>query len=353
MMGLFEGEVMMYPGSLHRVSLVQGQPIRADYLESQERVERWLVPGFVDQHIHGAFDIDMMDADTASTIELADRLAEEGYESFLPTTITAPFEQVKAAIEALPDHPLIAGFHLEGPFISPEYPGAQPPEYILDPPTGPSEWDWVFDHPKLKKITLAPERPGALELIERLHRRGVIVSMGHSNATYEQALEAIAAGANSVTHTFNAMRPLHHREPGLVAAALAHNKLAPELIYDRHHVAKGAALLLKSQTMLTGVSDASRAARMPDGPVTMWGHECTVSEGTVRLKSNGALAGSTALLSDVFRNLWEDLGPREAVAACCINPRKPLGDPTTRTWLLVEGGRVVDRYVLDLPMLSG
>lgn len=343
---LFEGEVMMYPGSLHRVSLVQGEPIQAAFLESQERIERWLVPGFVDQHIHGAFDIDMMDADTAAMAELADRLAEEGYESFLPTTITAPFEQVKAAVEALPEHPLIAGFHLEGPFISPEYPGAQPPEFILDPPTGPGEWDWVFDHPKLKKITLAPERPGALNLIRRLNARGVIVSMGHSNATYAEAAAGFEAGAASVTHTFNAMRPFHHREPGLVGLAIGESGLSLELIYDRHHVSKGAAKTLCSLNVVA-VSDASRAARMPDGPVTMWGHECTVSEGTVRLNSNGALAGSTALLSDVFRNRWEDLGPRKAVSACCINPRQRLGNPATRTWLLVEGGRVVERYVLD------
>jgi len=343
----------MFPGATHRVTLTRGRPIAAEVIDTSEKTDTWLVPGFVDQHIHGAFDIDMMDADPATMTELADRLAHEGYEAFLPTTITAPFDQVRAAVEALPDHPLIEGFHLEGPFISPDYPGAQPPEYILDPPTVPSEWDWVFDHPKLKKITLAPERPGALELIGRLSKRGVTVSMGHSNATYDEAMAGFSAGARSVTHTFNAMRPFHHREPGLVGLALSESILAPELIYDRHHVSLGAAKALTRSTNTVAVSDASRAARMPDGPVTMWGHSCTVKNGTVRLDSSGALAGSTALLSDVFENLWVDIGPEEAIDACCLRPRASflsqgrIINRDVTTWLLVEGGRVVDRLVLD------
>ena len=147
-------------GQSYRARIVEGQAPELTLVQNRD-CEKWLVPGFVDNHIHGAFGIDFMDADRDAMVWLADMLVAEGYEGFLPTTITADFADIRRAIDSLPDHPAIWGFHLEGPFISPEYPGAQPPEHILDPPTGPSEWDWVFDHPKLKVITMAPELPGA------------------------------------------------------------------------------------------------------------------------------------------------------------------------------------------------
>src|SRR5262249_20680542 len=138
-----------------------------------------LIPGFVDIHIHGAFGIDFMSASPKDLIVWCEKLSEVGYESFLATTVTANADDVLNAVGNLPDHEMLAGFHLEGPFISTAYPGAQPPSHIAQPPIGPSEWDEVLDHPKLKLVTLAPENLGAVELATRLMKRGVAVSMGH------------------------------------------------------------------------------------------------------------------------------------------------------------------------------
>lgn len=313
-----------------------------------------IFPGFTDLHIHGAFGIDFMSASPEQMIELAERLSDIGYDTFLPTTITAPFEDAMRAIENLPDHPAMPGFHLEGPFISPEYPGAQPKEFILDPPTGPSEWDAVFDHPKLKRITLAPERPGALDLIRRLSARGVQVSMGHTAATYAEARAGIEAGVSSATHTFNAMRGLHHREPGALGAILSDYTLVPELIYDRVHVSPAAAGVLLNANpsavwrnryngpdprSVIVVSDCTQAAGMPPGhEFEMWGIKVVTAEGEVRLRENGALAGSAATLRDGFERLTEDFWLDLAIHGCCLTPRMGLlENQAVRTWLEHDG----------------
>jgi N-acetylglucosamine-6-phosphate deacetylase len=301
--------------------------------------EPLLVPGFVDIHIHGAFGIDFMSSPPAEICRLADRLQEVGYEAFLPTTVTAPFEDIVRAVANLPQHPAITGFHLEGPFISRQYPGAQPQQWIADSPADGSEWDAILRHPLLRVVTMAPELVGSLDLIERLAKRGVIVSMGHTNATFREARMGEDAGARHTTHTYNAMRPLHHREAGTVGYALSSDSLACELIYDRHHVSPEAAAILvqsKPKDKLIAISDATMAAGMPDGSVVhMWGLEGRVSSGTVRLPS-GTLAGSAITLLDAFRNLFADFGPEVAIRACCINPRKGLGLETPRVWVELD-----------------
>lgn len=290
--------------------------------------DRLLIPGFVDIHFHGAYGIDFMSAKTSELVDLADKLLLEGYEALLPTTVTSSLEDAKAAVDQMPEHPMMPGFHLEGPFISPYYPGAQPRDAILDPPIGSSEWDALLDHPKLKCITLAPERPHALELTARLMTRKVLVSMGHSNATYEEARRGFEFGAQHTTHTYNAMRPFHHREAGLTGYALLNDALTCELIYDRLHVGKeAAALLLKSKPELgvIAVSDSTAATRMePGSRFEMWGHECVVGKGEVRL-ADGILAGSAISLLDAFRNLAADFGAETAIRACSLAPRAALG----------------------------
>lgn len=303
-----------------------------------------LIPGFADLHIHGAFGTDFMSASEAEMISLAERLEEEGYDIFLPTTVTAPLTEVERAIQNLPDHSMIPGFHLEGPFISHLHPGAQPPESILDFDALTPEWQEVFDDPRLKLITLAPEKQGAGKWIKHLAARGPIVSMGHADATFNQAEEGFESGVRHVTHTFNAMRPFHHREGGAAGYALLQDHMSCELIYDRHHVSRAAAELLmraKPKDKVVAVSDSTMAAGMPEGAeFTMWGHEVVTREGTVRLKSNGALAGSSATLLDVFRNLAEDFDIETAVRACCINPRRVLGLDSMKAgrWIVMDEG---------------
>jgi N-acetylglucosamine-6-phosphate deacetylase len=310
------------------------------------------VPGFVDLHIHGGFGVDFMSADADDMRHLCERLQGEGYEAFLPTTITAAASDVKRALAALPESDMILGFHLEGPFISPEFPGAQPPEAIAEVPTGDSEWDEVLEDPRLRVVTLAPELPHASGLITRLMRRGVRVSMGHSNATYDEARQGFEFGASHTTHTFNAMRPLHHREAGLVGYALLNDALRTELIYDRHHVSKEAAAVLlrcKPEDGVVAVSDGTRAIGVPPGQtIDMWGHRCIVGRGQVRLADGGALAGSAVTLLDVFRNLFEDFGPETAIRACCLNPRLAIGlSGPPRVYLLLDREfRVVERRVV-------
>jgi N-acetylglucosamine-6-phosphate deacetylase len=287
--------------------------------------------GFVDLHVHGGFGADFMNSPTDELVRWFDRLGEIGYRALLPTTVTAPVEAVLAAVDRLPDHPLVQGFHLEGPFLSTRYPGAQPPSAFAAIPEGPSEWDAVFDHPRLRLVTLAPEIPGALALTERLTARGVVVSMGHTDATYEQARAGAEAGVRHATHTYNAMRGLHHREPGSLGFVLTDDRVRAELIYDRVHVARPAADVLlrcKPDDGVIAVSDGTLAVGVPAGTeMTMWGLDCVVAEHDVRLRSNGALAGSTITLADAYRNLAEDFGEATARWLCCDNPARAIGLP--------------------------
>jgi N-acetylglucosamine-6-phosphate deacetylase len=297
-----------------------------------------LCPGFVDIHIHGAFGIDFMSASTEDLITLCHKLREIGYEGFLPTTVTAPASDVKSALNRLPDDPLVWGFHLEGPFISPKHPGAQPPSAIVEPPQEPSEWDEILDDSRLKVITMAPEQPGALKLASRLSSRGVLVSMGHTDATFDQAAIGFEAGFGHSTHTYNAMRGLHHREAGTVGFCLLADGLSCELIYDRIHVSQPAAQILinsKPAHKILAVSDSTLASGTAKGQTfDMWGTEVVRGENDIRLKRNGALAGSSITMLDAFQNLASDFGPELAVRACSLNPRKAIGHfGTPSTWI--------------------
>ncbi|MBI5706985.1 MAG: amidohydrolase family protein [Armatimonadetes bacterium] len=290
--------------------------------------ERWLAPGFVDLHIHGAFGIDFMSCSSSGLAALCEKLAGVGYEAFLPTTVSASAEEVRRALSSWTNHPMLPGFHLEGPFISPQFPGAQPPGAIIDPPIPGSGWDDVLDDFRLRYVTLAPERPGAEALIRRLASRGVVVSMGHTNATALEANRGIAEGARHTTHTYNAMRPLHHREPGVLGVALTEGAVRCELIYDRLHVSKEAADLLlraKGSEGVIAVSDGTAVSGLGDGhKAGMWGHDVETRNGGVYLAGSSTLAGSAITLLDAFRNLWEDFGAETAVRCCCLNPRLAL-----------------------------
>lgn len=299
-----------------------------------ERVSRppeiTLVPGFVDIHFHGAFGIDFMSASTEDLRQLCRGLEKIGYEKLLLTTVTASATDVSSAIANIPtDEPHIAGIHLEGPFISPQYPGAQPPSAIQDPPSTASEWDSILDHPMLKVITLAPERPHALDLISRLSNRGVKVSMGHTNATYEEARFGFEFGATHATHTFNAMRPFHHREAGTVGYVLTNDTIATEVIYDRIHVSKDSMrLLLKTKPIskIIAVSDSTMATGLPPGTdLEMWGLKVQTGKNKVTLAGTDTLAGSAITLLDAFQNLAEDFGDEVAIRLCTHNPRSALG----------------------------
>lgn len=290
--------------------------------------EAILTPGFFDIHIHGGNGIDVMDASSAEIVRLCEYLADQGYEAFLPTTVTAPVDAVNRVLATLPNHDMIAGIHLEGPFISPQHPGAQPTEWIIPTPGPESAWNAVLDDPRLRVITLAPELAGACELIARLAGRGVRIGMGHTGATFAQAEAGFLAGATHTTHTFNAMRGFHHREAGIAGFALTEKGIACELIYDRLHVCSDAARILvqaKPVDKLIAVSDGTAASGLPRGThLSMWRHDAMVGNGDVRL-ADGTLAGSAITLLDAFQNLAADFGVEAAIRATSLNPRKLLG----------------------------
>ncbi|MGE0001559.1 MAG: N-acetylglucosamine-6-phosphate deacetylase [Fimbriimonadaceae bacterium] len=311
-----------------------GQPVLAPAASSPELL---LSPGLVDVHIHGGWGIDLMEADPKATARLIGRLADCGYEAALATTVSCDAESAFRMFESVPEDSLFVGVHLEGPFLSQLHPGAQPPEAICDPSAAGPEWNKVFDHPLLRLVTLAPERPGARELASRLRGRGVTVSMGHTDATFDQAAES--KDVTHATHWPNAMRSFHHREPGASGYALMTDTISTELIYDREHVSPMAASLLlrtKPTDKLVGVSDGTMATGLAPGErITMWGLDCVVGDGTVRLAGSGALAGSAVSLFDVFKNLHDDFCAETAIRACTMNPRPIAGlvGPPGR-WLL-------------------
>lgn len=260
---------------------------------------------------------------------MCEKIKACGYEGLLATTVTAGALAVTDMMSRLPQDDLILGVHLEGPFISPRFPGAQPAESIETPPAGQSEWDEIFDHEMLKIVTLAPEVPFALELTSRLSNRGVVVSMGHTNAEFDQARYGFEFGARHMTHMFNAMRPFHHREAGAVGYALSTPGLSCELIYDRQHVSKDAASLLlkcKGVDEVIAVSDSSMATGLSSGQrFEMWWRPVETFQGKVVLEGTETLAGSAITLLDAFRNLADDFGEEVAIRLSSTNPRRALG----------------------------
>jgi len=274
-----------------------------------------LAPAFFDVHLHGAKGYDVMEATPAALAAIGDFLAEHGTGSYLATTVTAPLD---ATLRSLADIAKLAaqppvegqarliGIHLEGPFLSHAKRGVQPAEHLLAPDI--ATFDRLFEaaEGQIRLMTLAPELPGAVELTAHATSRGVRVSLGHSNATAVETRAAIAAGAVSATHTFNAMRPLDHREPGVLGTVLSDDSLFAELISDGIHVAPEMVKLWwrsKGLERAILVTDAMSAAGMPDGTYQLGGFAVEVAQG--RAMARGVLAGSVLTLDRALENFVE------------------------------------------------
>lgn len=274
-----------------------------------------LVPGFIDIHIHGGAGRYLMDGTQESLDVVAAHLAKHGVTGFLSTTITAPWEEKVAALKVAhhtlnsPDNgksgAAVLGCHLEGPYINPKKKGAQPESAIRPPSIAEFEEKTGEFRATVKVITIAPEMPGALDLIRHLSAHKIISSIGHTNATYAEVVQAIDAGARHVTHCFNAMRPLDSREPGVVGAALAHRELSAELIWDNHHVHPAschALIQAKGTDRMILISDGIPGTSMPEGYTFNLGDlPILVKDGTARLP-DGTLAGSLLTLDIAFQN---------------------------------------------------
>jgi N-acetylglucosamine-6-phosphate deacetylase len=287
-----------------RVVAVDGQPqCEGEVRDSGLPI---VLPGFVDLHVHGGGGRDTMEGGDAA-LALARVHAQRGTTSLLATTMTAPLGEIEQALRALAPLVLerparaarVLGVHLEGPFISGKRLGAQPD---FARPATLGEVLALHAIAPLVLVTLAPELPQHLELIVQLRTQGFVVQIGHSDASYEQGLAALQAGASGFTHLFNAMSPLHHRAPGLVGVALAHAERA-EIIPDLLHVHPGAIrAALRAIPGLYCVSDATAAAGMPDGRYRLGQHEVIRCLGAVRL-ADGTLAGSALTMDQAYRNL--------------------------------------------------
>ncbi|HEX4029569.1 MAG TPA: N-acetylglucosamine-6-phosphate deacetylase [Terracidiphilus sp.] len=300
-----------------------------------------LAPAFFDVHIHGAAGHDVMEATPEALATIGSFLATRGTGSFLATTVTAPLDTTLKALDGLArliDHPDSVsssgpttkpiGIHLEGPFLSHAKCGVQPKEHLLEPDI--STFDKLYQaaggHARL--ITLAPELPGAIELAAHATARGVRVSVGHSNATAAETRAAIAAGAVSATHTFNAMRALDHREPGILGTVLTTETLFAELICDGIHTDPAIVDLwwrAKGPERAVLVTDAMSAAGMPDGEYRLGGFPVQVANG--RAMARGVLAGSVLTLDRALANFTRFTGAplHHALRLLTVNPAAMTG----------------------------
>jgi N-acetylglucosamine-6-phosphate deacetylase len=305
-----------------------------------------LVPGFVDIHMHGGAGLDVMRAATGELPHLNRFLTTHGVTGYFPTTVAAPLDQTCAALDrlagaveatqgspvrngdAVQARPL--GIHLEGPFLSHKRRGVHPPEYLAEPTLKIFERLWQAARGRVSMMTIAPELPGALEVIAEAARRKVCVSIGHSDASLDAARAGVRAGARHATHTFNAMRPLDHRDPGILAEVLTDSRVSADIIVDGIHVAPEVVQLFlqaKGLELAVLITDATAAAGMPDGTYQLGPIQVEVKDG--KCTKDGSLAGSVLTMDRAVRNLTEFAGwtLQDAVRAATLNPAQAAGLP--------------------------
>ncbi|MCW3006530.1 MAG: N-acetylglucosamine-6-phosphate deacetylase [Solirubrobacterales bacterium] len=317
---------------------------------------RWLLPGFIDVHVHGGGGAQCNTADPADVQTVAAFHAQHGTTALLATTVAAPVDDLLVSLEAIRaatadpgEHAAeVLGAHLEGPFLGLGRPGAMEPEHFLAP--DPAVMSRLIEAGGVRSTTLAPEPAGALEIIELATAAGVLVSMGHTDATDAQARAAVRAGARATTHLFNAMRPLRHRDPGILGASLDLDAVTCELICDGLHVdpvAVRIAVRLKGPDRLMLVTDAMEAAGLPDGTYRLGDRDVTVTGGRVTLPGQQTIAASTLTMDRALANV---------VAFCGVSvPDAARMASTTAAELLgitdrkgvIAAGRDADLVILD------
>lgn len=317
-----------------------------------------VAPGLVDTHIHGYAGKDIMNAEEGALDVISKGLLECGVTSFLPTTLTDSKERTDAALKRVAAEykdvkgAKVRGIFLEGPFFTEKYKGAQNPNYMSDPKIDYlKEWKEISDG-LVNKIAIAPERAGAEDFIKKANAMGVKVALGHSDASFDEAVAAVDAGANIFVHTFNGMSGLHHREPGMVGAAMATDAIS-ELICDGHHVNPNAAGILmntKGRDKIALITDCMSAGGMADGDYKLGEFPVRVENGTARLKDGGSLAGSILKLKDGVKNVvdWEIADIFEAIQMASLVPAKSVGIDNICGKL--HEGYAADFIVLDYDM---
>lgn len=315
----------------------------------------YLIPGLIDLHIHGANGHDVMDGTAKALTEISHALAAEGVTGFLATTMTAAHDHIGLVLgeiaNALSDKKgaAILGAHLEGPFISPDKIGAQKYEAIEIPDIDLITHWQTLAKGAIKLVTLAPELPGALQLIKALNDMGIIVSAGHTNATYAETNHAIKAGCAHATHLFNAMRGIHQREPGAVGALLLSEDINAELIVDGLHLHPAIvemALRLKGKDKLLLVTDAMRAKCLGEGQYDLGGQMVAV-KGNAAMLADGTLAGSTLCMPEAIKNMvqFTQCSLADAIYMASYNPARVLGMENRKG--SIANGKEADMVVMN------
>jgi N-acetylglucosamine-6-phosphate deacetylase len=350
---LSPGYVLVRDGYVAAVE--HGEPPRAPDVRLSSGV---LVPGFVDLQVNGYFGVELDAVEAAGWRTVTSRLPETGTTAFVPTFITAPVPQLAEALRAaarlapgLAGVPgaRVLGVHLEGPFISPQRAGAHNKDWMTEPAAGAVTELLDAGAGILRLVTLAPELPGALDAVKRLDAAGILVSVGHSDATAAQVAAAVGAGARKVTHLFNAQRPMHHREPGVTGQALADPRLVSGLIADFGHVAPPVCKIAFAAApgRICLVTDAAACAGMPPGRYVLGGRpiELPPGDGVPPVRADGTLAGSALRMDRAVANMVSvGVSLPDAVAAATRIPADLIGRP--------ELGRIAPGGPADLAWLD-
>jgi len=342
---LQEGKIL---GMAHCLSSFDGEVIDAK--------GGYVLPGFIDIHMHGIAGHDIMEGTDESILAMIGVLPEHGVTSFLPTTVTAPALEIRQALSIISKYHMqhtggavILGCHLEGPFINPKYKGAHVEEYI-QPPEQSFYREMVGEYGNLVRlITMAPELTGAEEFIKFLRDEGITVSCGHSGANYRLMEDAIKWGATHTTHLFNAMPPIHHREPGIIGAALDHEEVTVELIADMIHLHPATirmATRTKGWEKCVLITDAMMATGLGNGVYELGGQKVFVNQGVARVKE-GNLAGSTLTLDQAVRNMIKTvkMPPEQVIPMVSSNPAKVIGEGLKR-------GKIAQGYEADICIMD-
>lgn len=300
-----------------------------------------LAPGFLDIHIHGGAGLDVMRASRAELPRFGHFLTEHGVTGYFATTVAAPLDTTYQALERLADEieaipqsnggavqARALGIHLEGPFLSHKRRGVHPPEFLVEPTVEIFDKLWQAARGHVRMLTIAPEIPGALEVIAEASRRNVCVSIGHSDSDLSVARGAVKAGARHATHTFNAMRPLDHRNPGIIGEVLSDDTITADIIVDGIHVSPEVVkvfLQAKGPERAVLITDAISATGMPEGRYQLGPIEVEVKDG--RATAGDSLAGSVLTMDRAIRNVtkFSDWTLRQAVRAATWNPAKAVG----------------------------
>ncbi|WP_252502243.1 N-acetylglucosamine-6-phosphate deacetylase [Sporosarcina sp. Marseille-Q4943] len=349
---IIEGEIVVENGKIATVSNALMKDFTGERMDGQGCL---VLPGFIDIHIHGANGADFMDGDNGSIERIAMALPKEGTTSFLATTLTQSDGDIAKAVDAgrrfmelNESGAEMLGFHLEGPFIHPEQAGAQPVEFIRKPSFELVERWFGEDLDHLKIVTLAPECDEGLEMTERLTERGIIVSGGHTNASFADIREAAEHGLSHLTHFGNAMSGLHHREIGAVGAGFLLEQLHCEVIADGIHLSEDM-LLLGNKTIgperIILITDSMRAKGLPDGSYTLAGQDVQVVGAKATL-SDGTLAGSVLKMDEAVR-MMRDIGSGllDLIRMSSTNAARRLGVFDRKG--SIEAGKDADLVLMD------